>query len=121
MKIITDGKGYVTSYAIVGDLTDGTEVAEPEDMDLFQTCAQAYLLKDGVLIYDEAKKKELDLSQQKEALRQRREKECFTVINRGQLWYERLTEEQRAELSAWYDDWLKVTDTMTVPDKPEWV
>lgn len=54
-------------------------------------------------------------------LRQRREIECYPIINRGELWYDNLTTEQRSELDVWYQDWLDVTDTLVVPDKPEWL
>ena len=55
------------------------------------------------------------------ALRTRREKECFAIINRGQLWYDTLTDEQKAELNLWYYNWLQVTDTKLIPIKPEWI
>lgn len=44
-------------------------------------------------------------------LRARRESECFQIINRGVLWYNTLTEEQRLELDKWYKEWLDITDT----------
>lgn len=44
-------------------------------------------------------------------LRTRREEECFPIINRGVLWYNTLTEEQRLELDKWYKEWLDITDT----------
>lgn len=44
-------------------------------------------------------------------LRSRRESECFQIINRGVLWYNTLTEEQRLELDKWYKEWLDITDT----------
>lgn len=53
--------------------------------------------------------------------RQQREVECFPIINRGQLWYDGLTEQQIAELTAWYKDWLNVTQTLDVPEKPTWL
>lgn len=55
------------------------------------------------------------------ALRHRRETECFSVINRGALWYERLSEAQKTELEQWYEAWLNVTETKTVPEKPIWL
>lgn len=55
------------------------------------------------------------------ALRQKRETECFSVINRGELWYERLTAERRAELEKWYQAWLDVTETKVEPSKPTWI
>lgn len=54
-------------------------------------------------------------------LRNRREKECFPYINRGQLWYNHLTEEQKQELDVWYTAWLDVTETKVIPDKPLWL
>lgn len=54
-------------------------------------------------------------------LRSRREIECFSIINRGQFWYDLLTEEQKAELRVWYQNWLDVTDTKVIPTKPSWL
>lgn len=54
-------------------------------------------------------------------LRELREKECFTIINRGQLWYTSLTVTQMRELANWYKAWLDVTDTLTPPQKPDWL
>lgn len=54
-------------------------------------------------------------------LRQQRETECFSVINRGQLWYETLTETQKEELKIWYQAWLNVTETKVIPEKPSWL
>lgn len=56
-----------------------------------------------------------------EELRARREQECFTIINRGSLWYDTLTPEQLAELQKWYTSWLDVTETLEEPIKPEWL
>lgn len=44
-------------------------------------------------------------------LRSEREIKCFQIINRGVLWYNTLTEEQRLELDKWYKEWLDITDT----------
>lgn len=57
----------------------------------------------------------------KERLRYRREAECFSIINRGEFWYKTLTEAQKTELNEWYKDWLNVTETFTMPNKPEWL
>jgi hypothetical protein len=56
-----------------------------------------------------------------EKLRQRRENECFPVINRGNLWYSTLTDDQRIELTAWYKAWLDCTDSLSAPEKPTWL
>jgi len=56
-----------------------------------------------------------------ENLRSRREDECFTFINRGILWYETLTANQKEEMKQWYNAWLDVTETKIVPLKPNWL
>lgn len=54
-------------------------------------------------------------------LRIQREKECFPIINRGQLWYSMLTAAQYTELQTWYQAWLDVTETLVIPEKPSWL
>lgn len=54
-------------------------------------------------------------------LRMRREYECFPYINRGSLWYDTLTAEQKAEFQTWYQAWLNATETLIAPTKPEWL
>lgn len=55
-------------------------------------------------------------------LRLRRISECFNIIdNRSQLWWNRLTEEQKTELNDWYEKWLNITETKVIPEKPEWL
>jgi hypothetical protein len=53
--------------------------------------------------------------------RNRRNQECFPIINRGKLWYDNLTQEQLEELNKWYNDWLNVTETLVEPIKPKWI
>jgi hypothetical protein len=53
--------------------------------------------------------------------RNRRNQECFTIVNRGKLWYDNLTQEQLEELNKWYTEWLNVTDTLEEPVKPSWL
>ena len=64
---------------------------------------------------------EQKLEREKQRLRKLREKECFELINRGELWYKRLTDEQKAELDGWYQAWLDVTETLEIPNKPDWL
>lgn len=54
-------------------------------------------------------------------LRLRRAEECFSVVNRGKLWYNCLTMEQLAELKNWYFAWLDVTETKVIPTRPKWL
>lgn len=54
-------------------------------------------------------------------LRTLREKECFSVVNRGKLWYNCLSDSQVSELRDWYFAWLDVTETKIIPLKPVWL
>lgn len=64
---------------------------------------------------------EMTLEEKIEYLREKREYECFSIINRGKLWYDTLTSEQIEELNTWYLLWLDVTITLEEPTKPEWL
>ena len=55
------------------------------------------------------------------SLRDIRQVECFSIINRGQLWYDNLTYAQKQELKVWYNAWLDVTETRVIPTKPKWL
>lgn len=121
MEVLIGKGGYVESFAFVGSLVGGIEVEPPTDLDLFEVSFEAYQVKDGVLVFDENKHKALLYTQEAEDLRSIRETECFSYINRGSLWYDSLTETQKQEIKAWYDAWLNVTETRTVPDRPAWL
>ena len=47
--------------------------------------------------------------------------ECFPIVNRGIVWYNTLTSEQKEELNNWYQAWLDVTETLEIPQKPTWL
>ena len=121
MKVLLDKNGFIQSYALIGDLVDGIDIPDPEDIDHFTEHYAAYKITDGKALLDETHQKALQTEAEKENLRNRREVECFSVINRGQLWYGMLTVKQIAELTAWYKAWLKVTETKVVPEKPSWL
>jgi hypothetical protein len=65
--------------------------------------------------------KEIDPETEKADLRYRREVECYPIINRGQLWYNTLSEYQKQELNHWYALWLNVTATKVIPAKPDFI
>lgn len=121
MKALFDKNGYVTDFALIGDLVDGVELPDPEDLDYFSEHFSAFRLMDGVLKCDTGKATEVEQEQEKNLYRHLREHECFSVINRGQLWYETLSISQLVELRQWYRAWLKVTETKVVPEKPAWL
>lgn len=54
-------------------------------------------------------------------LRRLRVRECFSAVNRGEVWYNLLTNEQKEELKTWYQAWLDVTESLSIPEKPVWL
>ena len=121
MKVLLNEQGYVESYALEGDLLDAVETEKPDDLLHFEEHFTAYQVRDGALVFDDAKAAAEQAEAAKTAYRQRRQAECFSVINRGRLWYDALTEEQLSELKTWYRAWLDGTNTQTIPEKPEWL
>lgn len=121
MQVLCDGNGYITSFALVGNLVDGIEVKAPEDEQHFCAHFSAYRVRDANLVFDEAQDDLLREGAEIDAIRVRRERECFPVVNRGLPWYELLSQEQAAELKTWYQAWLDATTTRVVPEKPAWL
>lgn len=121
MKVLLSDQGYVVSYALEGDLLDAVETEEPDDLSHFEKHFTAYQVRDGIMVFDDAQAAAEQAEAAKGAYRKRREVECFPVINRGQLWYDTLSEEQLSELKTWYQAWLDGTNTQTIPEKPEWL
>ena len=105
LKVTLDENNYVTGWCMVGD-NGGIDVELPEDLDGFM---------------DEEKDAADKLEIRREELRKQREEECFSVINRGSFWYLTLTLSQWRELRSWYLAWLKVTETLTPPERPDWI
>lgn len=121
MKVLLNEQGYVVSYAFEGDLLDAVEAAEPADLSHFERHFTSYRMRDGTLVFDEGKDAQAQSEAAKAEYRRRRELECFPIINRGQLWYDTLSEGQLSELKNWYQAWLDGTNTQTIPEKPEWL
>lgn len=123
MQVILNEQGYVHNYAIIGGFgSQSVTTVEPEDLyDFERNYGSYYLSEDGVLVKNEDKQMEIDEEAKLHDLRLQREKVCYPVINRGELWYSRLTVDQKEELDAWYQAWLDVTETRVVPEKPEWL
>ncbi len=83
-----------------------------------------YICKSGTNVTDGEPNPKYEPIKEEEtlnALRAEREKVCFSVINRGKLWYDALTLAQADELNKWYLAWLKVTETYERPKKPSWL
>ena len=66
-------------------------------------------------------KKDSTLEEKRNYIRKRREQECFPIINRGKLWYNKLSIEQHNELTIWYNNWLDATETLIVPHELSWI
>ena len=124
--IITDG--CISQFCTGGYLQDETThlyVAEiPED---FYGNFQAYKVEDNALVLDTKKLPDVETERELMNLRMMRETECFAIVNRGKLWYDRLTEGQYMELEEWYQAWLNVTEkkrgakSFTIPTRPKWL
>ena len=121
MKVLLNDNGFITNFAIVGDLIDGLEVQDPTNEEHFFDHFSSYRVVDGVVVFDETKDIEVKTEESMQEYRIRREKECFPIINRGKLWYDTLTDEQTSELNKWYHEWLDGTPTQTIPTRPTWL
>ena len=123
MQVILNEQGYVMAYALIGGFgTPSVTVNEPENLDDFENNYRSYYLSNGnVLVKSEDKQKEIDNNRELTSLRSQREKACFPYVNRGEMWYSRLSAEQKEELGTWYQAWLDVTETKVAPEKPEWL
>ena len=94
------------------------ETAIPDD---FEENAFFYRYEDGVFIFDEEYKERLEREHKVLQIRQDRSDICFPVVNRGGLWYDLLTENQKSEMLEWYMAWLDATETLVEPETPEWL
>lgn len=117
---VTLKNGYIENYAIIGDLVDGIEVDESviEDMEYFVDNSSAYHIVNGKLELDSERLETIKNEIEIEKLRKKRDEECFSYVDRSILWYNNLTNEEKEELSEWYQDWLNVTDTKVIPERP---
>ena len=121
MQIKLNDQGFIDSFATIGNILDSTEIDAPVDLDHFERNYRSYRVKDGRLFFDEEKAVAIQTEEENEQLRIERDSECFSIVNRGWLWYDTLTEKQTKELRKWYQDWLDVTETRKKPDKPSWL
>lgn len=121
MIVLTDTSGFVTSFALIGVLDGGIEVQDPTNLTHFTEHFSSYRISGNELSFDAAQDESVSTEAKKAEFRTLREKECFSVINRGELWYGTLSSEQTEELKTWYAAWLNVTQTLAVPERPAWL
>lgn len=67
-----------------------------------------------------SKKATWEAEQAKEELRERRENECFRIVDRA-AWFYSLSSEQKTEILKWRQAWCDVTETMEIPTPPAWL
>ena len=130
LSAILDDKGYVIQFCTNGILKNETchfYTDIPED---FFELYQAYRVeqKDDLyfLTLDTKAIPDVEAANELNELRALRETECFSYVNRGKLWYDRLTKEQLVELDEWYEAWLNVTEntrkgSLNIPTRPKWL
>lgn len=107
-----------------GGLIDGEDYyVEDCDIEIDDEKIYFCIYEGGVHVFYQSIKDEYEEEQLLIELRQRREHECFSVINRGNAWYliNVNTEDRQLELQEWYQSWLDVTETKVIPEKPEWI
>ena len=120
MKVKLDADRYIEQYVLVGQNPEcNVEVIEPEDFDIWHF--NAYRVFDGACVLDKDKLKKLHIEAQKNEIRYRREKKCFPIINRGQFWYDTLTESQKMEIREWYQAWLDAPQTGIEPEDLDFI
>lgn len=86
----------------------------------FQPPQAAYDEYEEIFVYVPYTAEEL-AENEKKRIRARRSAECFPIVDRGALWYEGLTAEQKAELGVWYREWLDAPQTCIAPKPPIWM
>ena len=110
----------VEEYINVGKPSkiEGTELIE---VDNIPTDWQYCKYENNQFVLDQSFKQNTIAENELREIRIQREIECFPYINRGTLWYELLTEEQKTELKEWYQKWLDAPATKEIPTKPTWL
>ncbi len=113
----------IMGYTIVGNPIDDN--CDFVDVDLSEEDITGDLFfsvfADGKIILNETLKNETLHANQLKEIRDRREHECFPIINRGALWYNMLSDEYKEELRVWYQAWLDAPTTLVIPQKPVWL
>lgn len=94
---------------------------EQDDIDTSKV--YAYVFNNGKLSYSQDLYDRVTDVSKIIDLRNRREEECFSIVNRGEAWYSLNvnSEERKQEFNKWYQEWLNVTQTRVIPKRPSWI
>lgn len=123
-KIYYDENGWVCKrYPYNIEITDVNRFIEVDEETANKTyvCDSHYSWK---VVNNELKVEQYEQIPETETienLRTQRQIDCFSIIDRSCFWYEQLNEQQKNELKQWYQSWLNVTVTKTIPNKPSWL
>ena len=120
MKYLIKADGYVLMYSIDGGFDDW-QYSEKIPPGFDPSTYTRFKQVNGELVFDPNREEELAKELVKSQLRELRSTTCFDVVNRGQVWYNTLTIEQNKDIEIWYEEWLRVTDTLIIPTKPSWL
>lgn len=119
MKVQPISKTSFYAENFIQDMANAIEITKEEYQKIISCeCCFSEDLKSVVINKEYTKLKE---NEQLADLRFKRESECFSIINRGICWYNQLNETQTKELNEWYKNWLNVTETKNIPNKPKWL
>lgn len=82
-----------------------------------------YVLENDKIVFSDTRFEARQLENKQWDLRNKREEVCFSVVNRGDIWYDKYvnTDERKQEFEDWYQAWLDVTDTLVEPETPAWI
>jgi len=115
MILQIDNNNYIVGYATVGGIDGGIAVDDSLLQQIDPTKIGYYTYIGGVINFDTQKYDAANAVQHSEDIRARRAYECFVYVDRGKLWYDKLTQSQLTLLKTWYDDWLDAPETKVVP------
>ena len=110
MKIRTNEQGYVTDYAVIGDISDSVEVPNftGDELYAFMENYGAYKLTDGALVLDEDKLAADKAEAEAQALSKQyipSEQQSAAVIGRMMLKQLDLDDDERIQVSGLYETW----------------
>lgn len=110
MKIRTNEQGYVTDYALIGDISDSVEVPDftDEELDTFTENYGAYKLTDGALVLDEDKLAADKAEAEAQALSKQyipNAQQSAAVVGRMMLKQLDLDDDERIQVSGLYETW----------------
>lgn len=128
MQIAIDENKYIISWVDGGTIEPAAGLTIVDVTSVpgnFITEWTHYQYINGQFIFTEGFISEAD----KEALRARRQKECFDIISHGSFIIKLLENvadipsftQRLNEFQQWYQGWLDVTETNIIPQYPTWI